>query len=341
MRDVMHLAKWELIKLLKSKMAQLLIGLIVVIMIGITINEYNQYQVSKEKTVLEATEQFNAKWREREEFLIEQTESYMEDPYYTEIQKEAIRRRIEIAEYKLENNIPRSVYKNTWYFFSDNMFKAVSVIVTLFIAIVAAFSMAREYNERTLTQLLLLPYKRWKLLTAKYLSVFLYAGIYLATLIILGTLSGLIVYGFKGSGDMIILSSVTGPYVLSSFTYSVIVVVIKIVEMALMIFMAMMIAVLTKSSAVATIISSLMLILVMPLSIFAAGYSRVWHYTPFLNSDLRKYLEFGSVMPSVESYFTNNVAEGMNWIISLIIVIVYCILFGSISYYEFCKRDMK
>lgn len=341
MMDILRLSKCEFAKIMKTGMAKVLLVILSVIMIGITVSEYNQHQADQDPAVQAAEEAFDSRWQERENFLLSESQSYMEDPYYSDIQKEAIRKRLEIAEYKLEHNISRNIYKNTWYFFSDSMFKWVSIIVSLFAALIAAFSVASEYNDRTITQILLLPYKRSKILTAKYMASFMYAAICLGIVIVLGILSGAIVYGFSLSNDSIILSGVNGPYLMSGFTYSITVVLMKLLEIALMIFLAIMIAILSKSTALATILTALTLIIVKPFSLFASAYNDLWQYTPFLNSDLRKYLEFGSVMPGIENGFNNNVIAGMSWQISLAIVIAYCAVFAFIAYGSFCKQDTK
>ncbi len=343
MRDYMHLAKWEFYKLMKLPLAKILLGILVVIMIGITASEFIAYRedIAYTESNPQAPDEMNNMMIEREKFLLTQAQSYEEDPYYTPIQKEAIRRRIAIAEYKIEHNLVRGIYKDMWYFFSDNMFKWVSLIVTLFAGIVGAFCLAGEYSQRTLTPMLLLPYKRKKILTAKYMATFMYAALSLGIIIVLGILSGMIVYGFKGAGSSVVLYGASGPYAMATGVYSLLVVCFKIVEIIVMVFIAFMIAALSKSSALATIITALTLGILMPLSLFAASYDDIWQYTPFLSWDFRKFLEFGSVMPSVENFFQNNVAANVGPMLAGIIVVAYCTLFGAITFYVFCKKDMK
>lgn len=265
----------------------------------------------------------------------------MTDPYYSDIQKEAINRRYEIAKYKLETDTQRQLYKNKWYFFSDNTFKFVSILVVLFIAIVGTFNLSSEYSNKTINPLLLLPYKIYKILISKYLATLIYGLISFALIIILGILSGLIVYGFDATGGVIVLYGSSGPYTLSMFSYSMIVVALQLVNIIFYTILSFLIAVLLKSVSVATIVTVLTLKIISPLNAFAASYYDFLKYLPFVNLDFRKFLEFGSTMPSIEFNFESVVYSGITPLISVILLLIYIVIFISITFYCFCKKDIK
>ena len=342
MIDILKLTKGELYKIFKNRISLIMLAILTIIMCILTFNEYNDYSSYKK---LQASNsellKLENNWRDREEFLINSLNDYMSNPYYTDIQKEAITRRYEIAKYKLETNTERQLYKNKWYFFSDNTFKFVSIIVVLFVAIVGTFNLSTEYSNKTINPLLLLPYKRYKILIAKYLSTLVYGLISFILVILLGILSGLIVYGFGANGGFIVLYGSNGPYTLSMFSYSMIVVLLQLVNIVFYTILSFLIAVLLKSVSVATIVTILTLVIVSPLNAFAASYYDFLKYLPFVNLDFRKFLEFGSTMPSIEFNFESVVYSGVTPLLAVIILLIFSATFISITFYSFCKKDVR
>lgn len=74
------------------------LGILLTIMIMsiLAFAEYNDVQTSNRTST-------SINWREREEFLLFQSESILNDPFYDEVQKEQILKRLEIAKYRLDN----------------------------------------------------------------------------------------------------------------------------------------------------------------------------------------------------------------------------------------------
>ncbi|MDU3721700.1 ABC transporter permease subunit [Clostridium celatum] len=342
MIDILNLTKWEFYKILKNRISLIMLAILTIVMCILTFNEFNDYKRYKN---LESTDSsllnLDTNWQEREELLINSIDDYMNDPYYSDIEKEAIYKRYEIAKYKLETNTQRQLYKNKWYFFSDNTFKWVSMLVVLFVSIIGAFNLSTEYTNKTINPLLLLPYKRYKILIAKYLSTLLYGLISFGLVIILGILSGIIVYGFGASGGVVILYGNSGPYTLPMFTYSMIVVALQLINIVFYTILSFLIAVVLKSVAVATIATVLSLTIISPLNAFCADYYDIFKFLPFVNIDFRKFLEFGSTLPAIEFNFESTVYSGITPTIASLILAAYCLIFIFITYYIFCKKDIK
>lgn len=93
------------------------LGILLTIMIMsiLAFAEYNDVQTSNRTST-------SINWREREEFLLFQSESILNDPFYDEVQKEQILKRLEIAKYRLDNDISKDYYKTSWWFFNDKSF---------------------------------------------------------------------------------------------------------------------------------------------------------------------------------------------------------------------------
>ncbi|MDU2288732.1 MAG: ABC transporter permease subunit [Clostridium celatum] len=198
-----------------------------------------------------------------------------------------------------------------------------------------------EYTNKTINPLLLLPYKRYKILISKYLATLIYGLISFALVIVLGILSGLIVYGFGATGGVIVLYGFNKPYTLSMFSYSMIVVILQLINIIFYTILSFLIGVVLKSVSVATIVTVLTLTIIYPLNAFAASYYDFLKYFPFVNLDFRKFLEFGSTMPSIEFNFQSAVYSGVTPLISVILILTYMTIFILITFYYFCKKDIN
>lgn len=86
MKDIIKLSKLEFGKLFKTKTAKLGIILSFFIMITLTISEYNDIKRVREyEKINESSEEWD--WRGREEFMLSQKDSMLNDPYYDEMEK--------------------------------------------------------------------------------------------------------------------------------------------------------------------------------------------------------------------------------------------------------------
>lgn len=339
MKDIIKLSKLEFGKLFKTKTAKLGIILSFFIMITLTISEYNDIKRVREyEKINESSEEWD--WRGREEFMLSQKDSMLNDPYYDEMEKTQISRRMEIAEYRLENDIFKDYEKNIWWFFADNSFNWVFRFIILIVVMVGVFNVASEYNNKTINMWLISPYKRWKVLTSKYLSVLEYGLIILGIVFVMGVLSGVIIHGFDRVNSQVVLYGINGPYVMRTALYSIIIVLLKLVELVFAITLAFMIAVLLKSVSFATISSILTIFVVSPVVLYGGKMLNYLNYLPFNHLDFRKFLDFGTIMPSVNNDFDSIVIQGFTPSIAALVIILYIATFMGVTYGVFCKRDV-
>lgn len=342
MKDILTISKWELFKILRRKSAILLIILLTVIMGGIAIKEYNtQLGFRESESAQKSFYDLKVNWREREENVVKYGTEFMGDKGIDEMQKEAARRRVEIAKYKLDHNINRAIYEDMWFFFTDDSFKIVSTIMIIFIAIVGAMSVASEYSEKTIKSYLILPYKRYKLLAAKYLSVFYYAVLLLGVVVICGITFGILIFGMDGSNDLMFLYGKSGPYTISTLRYSILIVLLRIPDIIFYIALSFFFGILTKSVIASTITTITFTTLVSPFIIFASKYYTILNYTPFINMDFRKFLDFGAYMPDIENSFQNVVVRNITspWT-ALLILMSYTVVLLVVSFRVFIRRDV-
>lgn len=339
MKDVLYLSKLEFSKMFKTKIAKVGIILAFIIMIGVTISEYSDMKRVREYESANGTLE-SWDWREREEYLISQKESMLSDPYYNEIDRKQIERRVEIAEYRLEHNITKDYEKNMWWFFADNSFNWVFRFIILIVVLVGVFNVSSEYNNKTINMWLVSPYKRWKVLTSKYLAIIGYGAIILGIVLFMGLLSGIIIHGFDRVSSEAILYGVNGPYTISTALYSIVIVLLKLVELIFSISLAFMISVLLKSVSFATITSIVTIFVISPVVLYGGKMMNYLNYLPFNHLDFRKFLDFGTILPNVNNDFDSIIIQGFTPTIAALIIMVYISMFMSITYGVFCKRDV-
>lgn len=332
---MIRLIKCELYKYLHLKTVLVGILSVFVIMTGLIISETRDIAAYRENE--EYREELMS-WQEREENLVKYAKESLTDPYYTDLQKEQIKRRIEIAEYRLEHNIEKDIYKNVWWFFNDNAFNVVFTLVLLVVILAGCINIGGEYNNKTMQQMCLLPYKRSKIVTAKLLTLLLFGGMLYAVVFVIGLLSGMLIHGTAGFNASVVLYFGANITTMNMSVYSILLVLLKLIELFFFISFAGFISFVTRSATVSTIISVLAVLFGEPISTMLSQYYNVMNYSPFTQLNFRRYLDFGTTMPAIENWFENGVVEGVTPGISFVIVMVV-IVTCTISTYAVVKRQ--
>lgn len=246
--------------------------------------------------------------------------------YYTE--------QASVYQYAVDHNIP--INKITAWGFAST-FEFIVNLVFIFMIVAAAESVASEYSSGNIRYLLIKPKSRWKLLTGKFLSLILSAVFFLLVTFILTVLMGLIFYGFDGvqgitlavENGRIVERSLVGDLLLTYLA--------EFVKLLVVISLAMMISVLMKSGILSILLSIgvvfsgyILTSILSALKALVNISSIEWiKYTPFPNLNLAQYLPSGS--PAF---------PGMTLGFSAVVLLVYFILFNTVSYTVFSKRDV-
>lgn len=334
---MLTLIKIEWLKIFKSKLTKLCCVILVLIMAGMIITEYQDMQLFKNS---EAYQNEVLSWQEREQNLITYATESLEDPWYNDLQKEQIRRRIEIAAYRLEHDLPKDIYKNVWWFFNDNAFEMISTVVVVMTIIIGSINLALEYTTHTLRQVLLLPYKRWKILLSKFIAILLAGLLLYGILFVMGLGSGFIIHGTNGLSAQIILYMGDALTTMNMSVYSIIIVLLNLIKLAFYTAFVILLAVWTKNATATTIIASGFVLLSGMIGNFLASYYSFVNYLPFMNLDFRRYLDFGTTMPTLETFGGSYVIEGITPLISASIVFMTIVIFIGISFIGFKRQDI-
>ncbi|MFJ5621498.1 ABC transporter permease [Peribacillus loiseleuriae] len=307
----------EWIKIFKRKSSYIMIGILAIIVviaaIGITfINNLDTGHANHGnwKTALE----------EENKNLKEELKS-TPVPY-----KKEIERVIAENEYRITHDMPKVTSYNVWTFMNGMM--GLVDIVALFTIIIAAGIVASEFSWGTIKLLLIRPINRAKILLSKYITVLLYALFMLGILFVLSFILGAAFFGFEQNQphlaylDGQIVERAQIPFLLSQYLLS---------SVGLLIFttMAFMISAAFRNSSLAIGLSIFLLLMGSIVTSIIAGYFDWAKYLLFANTNLLPY--FGTGGPMV---------EGMTLSFSLIVLLVYFVIFHVIAFWTFVKRDV-
>ena len=239
-----------------------------------------------------------------------------------------------VFQYAVDHNIP--INKTTAWSFATS-FEFIVNLVFIFMIVAAAESVASEYSSGNIRYLLIKPKSRWKLLTGKFLSLIASALFFLLVTFLLTAIMGFLFYGFDGAQG-VTLSLENGRIIEQSIVAKLLLTYLAdLVKLLVVISLAMMISVLMKSGtlsillSVGVIFSGYILTAILSLLKALVHISAIeWiKYTPFPNLNLAQYLTAG------EPQF-----PGMTLAFSAIVLLVYFILFNTVSYTVFSKRDV-
>lgn len=227
--------------------------------------------------------------------------------------------------YHLENNIKPEPYDG-WEYVLENSF--LSSLISLFTIIVAAGIISNEFKWGTIKLLLIRPISRTKILLSKYLSVLIFAFTLLVFLLASSWLVGAVLFGLNGFNPMVVQETMNGyshgnvlGEIVSSYGYS-------LVTLVMMATFAFMISAIFRSSGMAI---GLAIFLMMAGNAIVAFFSQYdWSkYILFANTNLQQYSN--GMAPSI---------PGMSMTFSIIVLVVYFVIFLAAAWTAFTKRDV-
>ncbi|MBA9025548.1 ABC transporter permease [Peribacillus huizhouensis] len=307
----------EWVKIFKRKSSFIMIGILAIIVvvaaIGITF-------VNSQDNVINDNGNWQAALEEENKDLKEELKS-TPGPY-----KKEIERIIAENEYRISHDMPKVTSYNVWTFMNGMM--GLVDIVALFTIIIAAGIVASEFSWGTIKLLLIRPISRAKILLSKYITVLLYALFMLAILFVLSFILGAAFFGFEQNQphlaylDGQIVARAQIPFLLSQYALS---------SVGLLIFttMAFMISAAFRNSSLAIGLSIFLLLMGSIVTSIIAGFFDWAKYLLFANTNLLPYFGSGTLM-----------VEGMTLSFSLIVLLVYYIIFLVVAFWAFVKRDV-
>lgn len=315
-----NLVKNEWMKIFKRPGTYVMIGLLV-LMVSV-VGAFIKYQ-ERGFTVPD-----NDQWQRGLQMENQSLEKQLEEmgEHVPEEQLTYFRKQIAINEYRIENNISPNGGYAIWNFVDDA--SQFIEFAGLFTIIIAAGIVASEFNWGTIKLLLIRPINRGKILAAKYMTVLLFALLILSMLFSYSALLGAILFGFPET---------TIPYLnynkgivteQNMIVHLIIYYGLKSVNMLMLATMAFMISAVFRNNSLAIGLSLFLMFTGGQLTMLLAMKFNWAKYVLFANTDLIRYFEG---IPMV---------EGMTLPFSIVMLIIYFVLFQFLAFYVFKKRDV-
>lgn len=306
----------EWVKIFKRKATLIMLGLLVLMVLGgaITLNIINKHDDAK----------LNPNWKTELKAENKQTENDMKH-VPGDTGKNYMKQSIAENNYRIEHNLPKDNHYTAWSFMDD--MRNVIPLVALFTIIIAAGIVANEFSWGTIKLLMIRPISRVKILLSKYVTVIGYALLNLVVLFVLSLIFGAIFFGFGETSPYLAYSDghivernqvlhLIGSYGISS------------VSMLMYTTMAFMISAAFRNSSLAIGVSIFLLLSGASITNLLA-----------IKFDWAKYLLFANV--DLTPYFDGNaMIDGMTLSFSLVMLLIYFIIFHVVAFLAFVKRDI-
>lgn len=240
--------------------------------------------------------------------------------------KQNIEKDLAISKYRLEHDIaPAS--GNSGYSFIEDSIPLISV-AALFTIVIAAGIVASEFGWGTIKLLLIRPMKRSKILLSKYITVILFGILMLSVIFISSSILGFILFG-SGDGTNIYLAYSNGEVVERNMIgHLVNLFILSSVDMVMLTTMAFMISAVFRNSSLAIGISLFLLLMGGNVTMLIASKYEWAKYILFANTDLGQY------------FYGVPLIDGMTLGFSLIMLLIYFVLFQALAFGIFSKRDV-
>jgi ABC-2 type transport system permease protein len=255
-----------------------------------------------------------------------QFEMDLANPDIPDTFKDMQRKQLEINEYRLEHNIEPVEGSTLWGWTIDS--EDIIMFVTLFTVIVAASSVASEFSWGTIKLLMIRPATRGKILLSKYVSTIIFALVLLVILLVTSMLIGGIVYGFQ-SLDVPHLAYQDGKVVERAMLAHVLSLYgLGSIQLIMMVTFAFMISTVFRSSSLAIGLAIFLMFMGVQVTFIIAQKFDWAKYILFANIDLTQYIDG---VPMV---------KGMTMSFSIIMLVIYFVVFNALSWLIFRKRDI-
>jgi ABC-2 type transport system permease protein len=240
--------------------------------------------------------------------------------------KNNIQKEIELNKYRIDNDIP-PLYKKTALGFVQSTVGYTGLIY-IFVIILASSSVSQEYSWGTLKLILMRPVSRWKFLLAKFISIvqaclFLFLMLFLMSFVI-----GAIVFGFDNTSFRYVYYYKGNIYDVSIFVHFFQYFGSKFIGAVMIAAFAFMLSTVFRNNALAIALSIL---------IQFAG-SLISNILALLGKNFAKYIFFTNT--NLYQYVEGSPPSGMTLSFSIIVLIIYFVLFITISIIIFEKRDI-
>lgn len=314
MFNMLNLIRNEHMKLFKQFSTWVMVGLLVLVLLIVGI-------ATKYLADSQTSENWKMQLQAENQQLTEQKEQVPDIGKSHDVLEE----RIAINQYRIDHDIPPIENKTLWGFM--NSATNLTSLVTLFTIVIAAGIVAGEFSWGTIKLLLIRPVSRSKILLSKFMTTLLFALYNLFILFISSFIFGAIFFGFEGK-ELPYLAFLEGEVVeRNMITHILTLYGLNSVDLIMMVTFAFMISTVFRNRSLAVGLSIFLMFTGQQVVMLLSEYEWV-KYILFANTNLSQYM---NGQPLV---------EGMTMTFSITVLLVYFILFVTMSWTIFQRRDV-
>ncbi|MGC4379078.1 ABC transporter permease [Fictibacillus sp. Mic-4] len=278
------------------------------------------------KTHIDPAEQKH--WREGLAAQVKEDKKQLEESEENDDPEEIIamqERDIKEKEYALKHNVPPE--KMTTWKFMKNM-SWISMLLGLFVIIVASDIVSSEFARGTIKMLLIRPYSRWKILLSKLVTTLIFSFALWIGFVAASWLIGGVLFGFGGFDQPYLVDNGHAIYEKLISTYVFENIGLHLIEFTVLVVLAFLISTIFYSNAIAIGVSMLVMLAGNTILLFIAD--KPWaKYTLFANLDLTQFIDKQETL-----------VEGLTLPFSLTVLAIYAIVMLAITFAIFQKRDV-
>ncbi|THE15346.1 ABC transporter permease [Bacillus timonensis] len=272
-----------------------------------------------------APESIDENWKKNVQQENEMLKANLENEDYPKLARDTFEKELAINEYRLEHDIAPLETRSSWNF----MIIAAEIVslITLFTVVVGASSVASEFTWGTIKLLLIRPVSRAKILLSKYLATILFALFSLVLLFVVSFLVGIIFFG-GGDPTAHLVYRDGAVQEVNMVSYILGVFGLKSINLIMMSTFAFMISTIFRNSGLAIGLAIFLMFAGLNVTLILASNFDWAKYILFANTDLSQYL-------------TGNILiDGMTMPFSIIMLIIYFVIFNALTWFVFTKRDV-
>ncbi|MBK5443483.1 MULTISPECIES: ABC transporter permease [unclassified Peribacillus] len=316
----MSLIRNEWMKIFSKGSTYLFIVFLLLAAVGTALIDYKLNPVESSKD-----------WKQELQAEIQEQQNDLKTSKISEDEKSAIMEEIDLNKQLLDANINPDLRTNWTYM--ANWTTSLTSFVTLFVVIVCSSLVSSEFSDGTIKQLLIRPYKRWKILLSKYITSLLFAALLLVSLFIFSYIVGILFFGNGSYSDKILDPASFGFSPVIVGDYFVDMMVYWIPGFLVITTIAFMLSTLFKSQALAVGVSISILFASTPLNLVIQSLieKNEWlKFVLFPHLNLRGYIS--------ESF---SMFEGATLGFSISVLAIYYLIFLALTFFFFQKKDIS
>lgn len=276
--------------------------------------------------IIKATHKEPENWKAEVASEIKRMEAEFSEEKLPKMYKNYLKQQLKINEYRLEHNIKPVAPNTFWGYLVDSA--DIIALITLFTIIVAAGSVASEFSWGTIKLLLIRPASRTKILLSKYIAALLFALCMLLLLFIFSAVVGAAVFGIENIREPY-LAYQNGAVVERSMLFHVVqVYALNCADLVMMATFAFMISAVFRNHSLAIGLATFALFVGPQVTALLAMKFDWAKYLLFANTNLTQYIDGTPLV------------EGMTMSFSIMMLLVYFVIFNGIAWLIFRKRDI-